>query len=83
MEINKIIIDSGTYGTTKAMVSKKLRYYLRRLFPDMEFNKSYYPIVYKVKILIPFFVIYRMFRGAVFSGKRLAKEAIMVWKEDR
>lgn len=49
----------------------------------MEFNKSYYPIVYKVKILIPFFVIYRMFRGAVFSGKRLAKEAIMVWKEDR
>ena len=90
---------SGTYGTTKAMVSKKLRklqgdkapiadktkllYYLRRLFPNMEFYKSYYPVVYKVKILIPFFVIYRMLRGAVFSGKRLAREAVMVWKEDR
>ena len=90
---------SGTYGTTKAMVSKKLRklqgdkapiadktkllYYVRRLFPDMEFYKSYYPVVYKVKILIPFFVIYRMLRGAVFSGKRLAREAVMVWKEDR
>ena len=61
----------------------KLRYYLRRLFPDMEFYKSYYPVVYKVKILIPFFVIYRMLRGAVFSGKRLAREAVMVWKEDR
>lgn len=90
---------SGTYGTTKAMVSKKLRklqggkepiadktklrYYLRRLFPDMEFYKSYYPVVYKVKILIPFFIIYRMLRGAIFSGKRLAQEAVMVWKEDR
>ena len=90
---------SGTYGTTKAMVSKKLRklqgdkapiadktkllYYVRRLFPDMEFYKSYYPVVYKVKILIPFFVIYRMLRGAVFSGKRLTREAVMVWKEDR
>ncbi len=61
----------------------KLRYYLRRLFLDMEFYKSYYPVVYKVKILIPFFAIYRMLRGAVFSGKRLAQEAVMVWKEDR
>ena len=27
--------------------------------------------------------LYRMLRGAVFSGKRLAQEAVMVWKEDR
>ena len=89
-------ISSGTYGTDKNEITKKLRkvqggkkpiavrtkllYYVRRVFPNMEFYQEYYPFVFRWKILIPFVVIYRVFRGIILHGKQLWKETVMVWR---
>ncbi|MGN0414704.1 MAG: nucleotidyltransferase family protein [Agathobacter sp.] len=88
---------AGTYGNLQSGIGKKLhkiqgnedritkntkvKYIIGRLFPPMSFIKTYYPFIYRTKILIPFFVIYRIFRGIIPNGKRLWKEAIMVWRQ--
>jgi hypothetical protein len=90
-------ICSGTYGTTenrvrntlekfqpdgKKISSKtKLKYYLRRLFPDLEMMKMYAPICYRHKWLIPFFWLIRIVRGVLFKRSNIVDEIKMVQKK--
>lgn len=89
-------IYSGTYGTMINRIEKKLhrvqgddleinkrtkaKYLFRRFFPPMSFYKEFAPFAYKTKILIPFYWMYRIIRGATFKRKVLYDEAKMVQK---
>lgn len=91
--------DAGTYGTMEKRVENKLqqmqgadgevstktkwKYYRNRLFPPMEHYKEFAPVVYKYKILIPFYCVYRWGKGLIKHGGRLVKEAVLVWKADK
>ena len=88
---------AGTYGNLQSGVEKKLhkmqgnedkitnrtkmKYYMSRLFPPMSFIKAYHPLVYRIKIIIPLFIVFRMVRGVLINGEKLMKEAKMVLKE--
>ena len=80
-------LDSGTYGKLATAVRKrltgsetervtfgaKLRYCMRRLFPDMS-------IYTRHKILIPFFWFYRLFRALFFKTGRVFSELKTVFR---
>lgn len=82
--------NSGTYGNMQNWVDHSLqgmqpqgdafgraskRQYLRkRLFPDLEWFQECYPFFARHKILIPFFILCRMARGAVFRRKQIVSE---------
>lgn len=89
---------AGTYGTEEMRIAKKLqkyqdgdadviakaklRYVLRRIFPDKEFIKTYYPLVYRYKLLwIPFF-FFRIVRGVLLNSKKLIREMRILIKLD-
>ena len=90
---------AGTYGNLQSEIDKKLhkiqgnedritkntkvKYIIGRLFPPMSYYKTYYPFIYKTRIFIPFFVIFRMVRGVLQKGKRLMRETRMVLKIDQ
>lgn len=92
-------MSAGTYGNQKNRVEKSLqklqkdgepitgrtkwKYLMWRIIPPMEFYKVHYPTIYKLKFPIPFFVVYRIFRGAFTSGKRLLNEALLVLKTNK
>jgi len=80
--------SSGTFGTYERMIKlrversggagkatfgAKIRYCLKRVFPDMEYYRIYHPFFYKYKILIPAFVIWRLFRS-IFIRDSARKE---------
>ncbi len=68
--------ESGVYGNLKNQIehnlnkcnTSKLKYALRRLFPDRNYYANF-PLLNKYKILIPFFWLYRIGR-TVFSKRR-------------
>lgn len=90
---------AGTYGNLQSGIDKKLhkiqgnedriskntkvKYIIGRLFPPMSYYKAYYPFIYKTRIFIPFFVIFRMVRGVLQKGKRLMWETRVVLKIDQ
>ena len=53
---------------SKTMWGARIRYVWMRLFPSMDYYKIDHPTLYRFKILIPFFWIYRLFR-AIFAHK--------------
>lgn len=61
----------------------KAKYIIGRLFPPMSYYKAYYPYIYKTRIFIPFFVIFRMVRGVLQNGKKLMREVKVVLKIDQ
>lgn len=87
---------SGTYGTMEIRVEKKLRkllpegekltvkeklrYLWRRLIPDQEWFRCYEPFFARHKWLIPFFLVYRVFRGIFFRRKNMKNELYIVKK---
>ncbi|MBO5270613.1 MAG: nucleotidyltransferase family protein [Clostridia bacterium] len=87
-------LDSGTYGSRVHAIKKrigaipgdrivptsKLRYFIRRIFPDMEYYRLHHPTVYRHKILIPFFWIYRFFRGIFGRTGKLFSELRTVFR---
>lgn len=90
---------AGTYGNLQSGIGKKLhkiqgnedritkntkaKYIIGRLFPPMSYYKSYYPFIYKTKIFIPFFVVFRMVRGVLQHGKKMMREIRVVVKIDQ
>ena len=90
---------AGTYGNLQSGIDKKLhkiqgnedritkntkvKYIIGRLFPSMSYYKAYYPFIYKTRIFIPFFVIFRMVRGVLRNGKKLMREVKVVLKIDQ
>ncbi len=86
------LLSSGTYGTSEIRIKHsiqkhgdkngkhaKLRYVFHRIFPGEEYYKEHYPFLYRHKIFIPFFLIYRFFRGIIVRRKRTMQE----WKTVR
>lgn len=83
-------LASGTYGSMKNKIEKKLRryqpdekpvtavtklkYYLGRLFPDMDHYKNYAPFVYRHKLLIPFYLVFRGGRGLIRKRRQIQME---------
>ena len=90
---------AGTYGNLQSGIDKKLhkiqgnedriskntkvKYIIGRLFPPMSYYKAYHPFIYKTRIFIPFFVIFRMVRGVLRNGKKLMREVKVVLKIDQ
>jgi len=90
------LMGSGTYGTMKNRVNRKLdeiqksegpvtgwtkfRYTWKRLFPDKEFMKAYRPFLREHEWVIPFFWIYRIVRGAILRRKQIQKELGVISK---
>ena len=95
-ELFAIYANAGTYGNIENWVVHSLQrmrpqgeafgreskraYLFRRLFPDMEWFRDCYPFFAKHKILIPFFILYRMARGAIFRRKEIKGELQAVRK---
>ncbi len=86
-EMLKYYIFSGTYGTMKNIVNKRMKtfsekngrcsnfgYLWRRIFPPAEFYKQYFPFFYKHKILIPVIWTFRLIRGMTLGRKKIKSE---------
>lgn len=52
----------------------KRKFFLKKLFPGMNFYKENYPFVYRHKWTIPFFLVYRFFRTLFTRGKSAFRE---------
>ena len=90
---------AGTYGNLQSGIGKKLhkiqgdedritkntkaKYIIARLFPPMSYYKAYYPFIYKTRIFIPFFVIFRMVRGVLQHWREMMREIRVVLKIDQ
>lgn len=87
---------SGTYGTKKNQVQKKLeeiqqdskpitrktkfKFYINRIFPDMEWYKHYQPFCYKHRWATPFFWVYRVIRAVLFRRDNIRRDINAVEK---
>ncbi|MBQ7828602.1 MAG: nucleotidyltransferase family protein, partial [Clostridia bacterium] len=86
-------IKSGIYGTKEKAIRSKIRkltgseektakgkakYILRRLFPSMLYYKENYPFLYKYKIFIPFFWVFRTVRGLFVRRNQTKNEMKML-----
>lgn len=77
-------LNSKCYGSEKNLIAHKMhnddskqskrRYLLRRIFPDEAYLERYYPTVYRQRILYPFLVIIRPFKGITTKPKKLFNE---------
>ena len=83
---------SGTYGKIETLVANNLgkddskktkrRYLLRRIFPNSDNLELFYPIVHRHRVLYPFLVVYRPFKGLVKNRGKISAE-IKALKEYR
>ena len=88
-------VESGCYGKHSNKVINKLdrqggklvrlRYAGKRLFPDKDYLRSYYPVVYRHRALYPLLILYRPIKGLTKKRKRLIKEYKYVknYKKDK
>ena len=77
-------IAAGTQGSMENLMMQQLdnddsqkakkRYILNRIFPSDEHFKRNHPVVFRHKILYPFWVVYRPVKAAVTHPKRIIKE---------
>lgn len=87
-EMLEYYILSGTFGTSKQRIensvsdisggeavtaSVKLRYIIKRIFPDMEYYRNNHPKASKFIVTIPILWLIRIFRG-LKKGKTVAGE---------
>lgn len=93
-EMLEFYATSGTYGRFSMTVERemqeyeaqhkggtaKLRYLLRRIFPDMDYYKESAPFVYKYKILIPFYCIGRLIRALLRQPRMIFSQLKSVLK---
>ena len=95
-EMLEYYMFSTTYGTVpqsiqnrirrdygRASKSAKLRYVMRRVFPKAEFYKSYCPVAYKYKILIPAVWFYRLVRALFVRRGRIKQEIDVVSRMEK
>jgi hypothetical protein len=85
---------AGTYGTLDIQVKHRIdelrvdegpidgktkrQYYLRRLFPNLNWYQAHHPFCYRHRWSIPFFVVFRTARGLIFRGKKIRTEIRLV-----
>ena len=78
---NHIEKELQKYKTANNITAKtKIRYYLERLIPNMEYYKNHVPLIYRHKWLMPFFVVFRMIRGLIKNGGSIKNEIKLVFK---
>lgn len=89
LDAEKYILLGGAYGTAKqgttagqAKKGGKFKYFWSRIFMPYESLAVLYPVIKNHKILTPFCQVRRWF-GALFKGKRIAKEIKNVTAADR
>lgn len=91
-ELLRELLGCGTYGTIQTYVEKKVevlsdsencglkaakwKYIWKRIMPEKEFCKSYFPFFYRHRYLIPVLFLYRIGTGMVKHPKKLWEE----WK---
>lgn len=74
-----VYLHSGTYGLLENSIKKgldtsdgsKIKYFMSRVFPSMSYYQTYFPILYKFRMLIPFFIVYRFFKVIICRRKML------------
>lgn len=84
---------SGTYGTLENKVkaerkeyadktgkTSKLSYIMNRIFLDKEWYEAYKPFYNRHPYFKPFFVMFRLFRGAFFKRKLITSELKLIRK---
>jgi len=87
-------LDSGTYGTQVSRIEKqlqkiqgdrgdiqkhtKIKYLISRLVLPMSYYRNNHPLIYKTKVLLPFFILFRIVRGVLFASKRIISEIKIV-----
>lgn len=90
-EMVEFMLFSGTYGTQTNVIKSRIRkmnvknrklYLLKRLFPDIEFYRTYYPTAANYPILIPFAWCHRIIRGLTVRRKNFKKELSTIIKID-
>lgn len=94
-EMLEFYLFSGTYGTVKHVLEKRVRtfseqtgstskfgYIWYRLFPPMEFYKKYLPFFYRHKFLLPVGWIFRLLRGITFRRKRMKNELRFIYHSE-
>ena len=94
----KFYLGSGTYGTEKNKIETKVQnlqkdnysskskfvYVFRRIFPDLNYYKVNQPFLYKTKIFIPFFVVWRIFSRVIMNFKNIKYEIkTLFFKEEK
>ena len=52
----------------------KRKYIFRRIFPDAKYLEIHYPTVYRHRILYPFCVLFRPFKGMIKNRKKVFNE---------
>ncbi len=91
------LLYSGTYGNAFVRIDNKIEkkinregvspararagYIFRRIFPSFEEIKDYRPLVYKFKILYPFYVIFRLIVKPFASFKFIKEELKIVFRK--
>lgn len=83
-ELGAYVLGSGTFGTdTQRVADRMLReqkktnrfvYVLKRLFPHADTMKQYFPSLKKAPFLLPFYWIFRIFRGVFCRNRKLSDE---------
>ena len=58
----------------------KLKYLYKRLFPEVGFYESAAPVVYRHKVLLPFYMVYRLSVKAFKRRGAIWKEIKHIWK---
>jgi hypothetical protein len=90
------LADAGSYGNMSNKVQNSLekmqpdgepiqknvkrQYLIRRLFPDLSWFRMYVPFCYQHRWAIPFYMVYRMFRGALKRPRQILREVRLVRK---
>lgn len=76
--VNKLT-DGVVESDRKITFATKVKYVFKRLFPPMEFYKTYYPFFYRHKYLLPFCFFYRIYK-LLFKQKNKLKTEVKVLK---
>lgn len=83
LETLQYYVSSGVYGNFEHKIQNRMkrykdengafskgRYYLKRLFPEVEFYQSYFPFFYRHKYLLPVAWAYRLLRRIFVKWRR-------------
>ncbi len=96
-ETFRYCVGSGAYGTSEnrignqlkriqaegsIRIATKLKYLLRRLWPDMQWFRQNAPFFAKCWVLQPLYIVWRCLRGLVLRGKFIIREIRFVSKSD-
>ena len=91
----RVHILSGTFGTAEQNTQQfmrlmdanneitfgaRVKYFMSRIFPGLDYYKLNHPFVYKTKILIPFWWCWRLIRGIFRNPKVNSREMHYIWK---